>query len=528
MILKKPYAFLIKRFRLIHIILTVLIAFILIKSYNLYSFFSRYVTSVYTTLNDAVPSNYITIFMFLVSILIIVLSSSIYFLMKKKEKPRLLYIILSTYYLIYLAIIIYYFVLLKGMESMALSIRDAMLYRDLALILFLPQIVFLVLSLIRGVGFDIKKFNFSKDLKELDIKEEDNEEFEFILGLEGYKYKRQFRRKLREFKYYVLENKFVFTILTGLTILVLAIVLIINFTVYNRTYGRKQKVSANNLTIQVNNAFLTNTDYTGQIIEEGKYFLVVNITFKNASGYTTVLNLSSYQLRTSNDIIYPTISRNNYFIDLGAGYQKEKIENGTTTTYILVYELNEKQKSNHYTLRIIDEIDYKAGSINSKYKNILLRPTIYDSIETVSTNPLNTKINLYESILNNSSIEVNSYEFYNKFTYTYEACIRSNCSNKTDVVTPSAIKNKTLLVLTGSLNMDNNSTFATNSKNTLSFFDAFVQIKYDDKYSKVSNKTPSSILGKYILEVDSGVKNAKKIDLYITTRDKRYIINLKP
>ena len=528
MIFKKPYAFLIKKFRLIHIIITILIAFILIKSYNLYSFFSRYVSSVYTTLNDSTPSNYITIFMFLISILIVVLSSSIYFLMKKKEKPRLLYIILSIYYLSYLAIIIYYFVLLKGLESVALSIRDAMVQRDLALIVFLPQIAFLVLSLIRGIGFDIKKFNFSKDLKDLDINEEDNEEFEFVLGLEDYKYKRMFRRKIREFKYYVLENKFVFTILTGLTILVLIIILVFNFTVYNKTYGKKQKINANNLTMQVNNAFLTNVDYKGQIIEKDKYFLVLNMTFSNTSGYSTVLNLSSYQLRISNDIIYPTLSRNNYFLDLGAGYQKEKIENGSTSTYILVYELNEKQKSSKYTLRIIDEIEYKAGSINPKYKNISLRPKVYDSIETVGTSPLKTKVNLYESILDNSSITIDAYELFSKYTYSYEACIRSYCSNKTDVVAPSATKNKTLLVLTGILSLDNSSTFATNSKNTLSFFDAFVQIKYDDKYSLVSNKTPSSILGKYILEVDGGVKNAKKLDLYITTRDKRYIINLKP
>lgn len=528
MILKKPYAFLIKKFRLIHIIITILTGFILIKSYNLYSFFSRYVSSVYTTLNDATPSNYITIFMFLISILIVVLSSSIYFLMKKKKKPHLLYIVLSTYYLVYLAIIIYYFALLKGMESVALSIRDAMIYRDLALIVFLPQVVFLILSLIRGVGFDIKKFNFSKDLKDLDINEEDNEEFEFVFGLEDYKYKRTFRRKIREFKYYVLENKFVFTILTGLTILVLTIILVINFTVYNRTYGRKQKINANNLTMQVNNAFLTNVDYTGQVIEKGKYFLVLNITFTNTSGYSTVLNLSSYQLRISNDIIYPTLSRNNYFVDLGAGYQKEKIENGSTASYILVYELNEKQKAKKYTLRVVDEIIYKTGSINSKYKNISLRPNIYDSIETVGTSPLKTKVNLYESILDNSSIIIDSYELYSKFTYSYEACIRSYCSNKTDVVVPSATKNKTLLVLTGNLNLDNNSSFVTNAKNTLSFFDAFVQIKYDDKFSLVSNKTPSSILGKYVLEVDNGVKNAKKLDLYITTRDKRYIINLKP
>lgn len=527
MILKKPYAFLIKRFRLIHILITILIGFLLVKSYNLYNFFSRYVGNVYATLSDANPSNYITVFMFLVAILIVSLSLSIFFLMKKKEKPRLLYILLSSYYLFYLVFIIYYFTLLKGLDSSALSIKDAMLYRDLALIVFLPQIAFLIVTGIRGLGFDIKKFNFTKDLKELDIEEADSEEFEFVLGVEGYKYKRVFRRKLREFKYYVLENKFIFSILVGLFIVSMSIVLILNFTVYNRTYGKRQKVTANNLSIQVNNSYLTNIDYTGQIIEKGKYFLVVNMTFTNTSGLSTVLNLSSYELKLPGKTIYPTLSRNNYFVDLGAGYQKEKIENGKSATYILVYELSDNETQKKYTMRIVDEIEYNAGSINSKYKNISLKPSVYNSVDIVKETGLNDQVTMYESILNNSSITIESIDFSSKYTYTYEACIRSNCSNKTDVVVPDATKNKTLLILSGNLVLDGNSTFANNLKTSLSFFDAFVQIKYDDKMSFVTNKTPSSILGKFILEVDNAVKNAKKVDMYITARNKRYIVHLK-
>ena len=38
-VIKKPYAFLIKRFRLIHLILTGLIVYLLAKTYNIYSYF---------------------------------------------------------------------------------------------------------------------------------------------------------------------------------------------------------------------------------------------------------------------------------------------------------------------------------------------------------------------------------------------------------------------------------------------------------------------------------------------------------
>lgn len=527
MILKKPYAFLIKRFRLIHLILTIFIAYLLIRSFRLISFFNRYVSNVYATLADAIPSNYITIFMFLIVIVIISFSLAMYLLMKRKDKPKNLYVGLSIYYLIYFGSLIAYFILFKNMESSALSIRDAMIIRDISILITLPQFVFLILSFIRAVGFDIKKFNFSKDLKELDLTQEDNEEFEFVLGIDSYKYARFLRRRLREFKYYALENKFMFTILMCLVVFTIAILFIMHFTVYNKTYNKNQKVHANNLTLQVNNSFLTNMDYSGNTISKGKYFLVVNTTFSNDSGLTTVLNLSSYALETRAGKVYPTISRNNYFIDLGAGYAKEKIENGTSSTYILVYELNSKQLKSRYNLKIVDEVEYKAGTINSKTKNILLNPKNYNRIESVGKYNVGTPVTMYESVLNNSSLLINSYSFDNKFTYNYEACVRSNCQEKTDVVSADFTKDKTLLILDGSLSVDENSTYAKNLKTSLSFFDAFVKIRYDGNVSEVKNATPKSLVDKFVLQVDSAVSRAEKIELLVIVRDKQYTINLK-
>lgn len=527
MILKKPYAFLIKRFRLIHLFLTFFIAYLLSRSFNIYSFLSRYVTNVYSTLGDASPSNYITTFMFLTCILIVAFSLSMYLLMRKKDKPSTLYVLLSIYYVAFLIVLIAYYVILKGMEGVSVSIKDAMIYRDIILIVTLPQIAFLVVSFIRGVGFDIKKFNFSKDLKELDIAEEDSEEFEFVLGVDSYKYKRFINRRIREFKYYVLENKFMFTILMGLAGVIFVLITILNLTVYNRVYGRNQRVNVNNLTLRVNNSYLTNMDYMGNIIENGKYFLIVNTTFTNKSGNSTVLNLSSYELKTKHGTVTPTISRNNYFVDLGAGYQKEKIENGTDATYILVYELNDNQKANKYTLHIIDQVNYKVGSINTKAKDVSLKPRIYDKITNVGTYYTGSPITMYDSLLENTSLQIDSFKFDSKFTYKYEACIRTSCSNKTDVVVADAAKSKTLLILNGKLSLDKSSTFAENRKTTLSFFDAFVKIRYDDKIAYVTNRTPKSLTEGFILEVDNGAKNAKNVDLVITVRNKEYVLKLK-
>lgn len=465
--------------------------------------------------------------MFLIAIIVVVFSLAMYLLMRKKDKPRNLYVALSSYYILYFIGLILYFVLFKSMESAQLTIRNAMIIRDITLIIMLPQAILLALSLIRGVGFDIKKFNFSKDLKELDIAEEDNEEFEFVFGVDSYKYFRALRRRIREFKYYVLENKFMFTILMGLTCSIFVILIILNFTVYNRTYNKNQKVFANNLTLQVNNSFLTNISYDGTEIKENTYFLIVNITFSNKTGQSTVLELQNYELHTNSGKVYPTLSRNNYFVDFGAGYSKEKIEKNSSQTYILVYEIPKKDVAKKYTLRIIDEVEYKAGTIHSKHKNIKLKPTSYTTLKTKDSYTLGTPITMYDSILQNTSLLVNSYEFKNKLTYKYEACIGANCKNMSDVVTADAAKAKTLLILNGNLQLDKNSTFAKNKKTSLSFFDAFVQVKYDGKIGPVINATPKSITDKYILQVDENVAKSKSIELVITIRNLEYILKLK-
>ena len=527
MILKKPYAFLIKSFRFIHIILTVLINYLLYSTYNIYSFFSRYVENVYATLSDAVPSNYINIFMILISVLIIAFSLAMHLLMRKKEKPKTLYTVLTVYYMVYLVAIVLCFSLFKSLDSSTLSLKNAMIYRDVTLIFMLPQFIFVLFSLIRGLGFDIKKFNFSKDLKELNLSDSDNEEFEFVLGLDTYKYTRFMRKKAREFKYYVLENKFAFTILASLASVIFVTIIILNFTVYNKTFNEKQRINANNMILEINNSFLTNLNYKGEKISEDKYFLVVNISFTNNSGAAKVLDLTNYEIIVEDKKIIPTLSMNSHFVDLGAGYSKEKINNDSEEIFILVYELTKKQIKKSYILNIIDEIEYNAGTMNTKTKKIELTPNRHVQVDEQTTKNLNEHLTMYESVLNDSSLTINSFQFQNKYTFTYQACIRSGCSTKTDIVKANASKAKTLLILNGKLNLDANSNFLKNKKTSLTFFDAFVQIKYDGKLTSVLNVTPSTLTEQYILEVDDKVTKAKDIDLIITIRNKRYTINIK-
>ena len=82
---------------------------------------------------------------------------------------------------------------------------------------------------IRSLGFDVKKFNFKSDLKELEITDKDSEEIELNLNFQTYKAERTIRRFIRELKYYYLENKKVIYIIGA------ALVIILGFLIYKNT-----------------------------------------------------------------------------------------------------------------------------------------------------------------------------------------------------------------------------------------------------------------------------------------------------
>ena len=529
MVLKKPYAFLIKNFRIIHLVLTFLIGYLFVKTYNIYSFFDRYVDNVFSALSDALPTNYVTVFMFLVSIIIVSFSLAMYLLMKQKKKPKAFYVWSCAYYVVYFISTIVYFMIFKNIEIRSISIQSAMIIKDITLILFLPQIVFLIMSLIRGVGFDIRKFNFSKDLKELNVEVADSEEFEFVLGVDSYKYFRFLRRKLREFKYYVLENKFMFTIITGLLTGIFLIVVIVNYTVFRRSYSVNQKFTVNNIKMTLNNSYLTNLDFNGNIIEKDKYYVVSNFTFTNDTGTSTVIDLTKYSLKTKERSVYPILSKNENFVDLGAGYSKERIIPGNSENYILVFEISKKEISRKYKLDIINSVEYSPGSLNAKTKRIGLKPKKGIKLQEEGSYKLNKKVELNESVLDNSYIELTSAKNQNEFLYKYETCVRANCSDVTDIITADYTRGKTLLVIKGKVSLDENSSFELNKKNRKTFFDAFAKIKYDNNISDVKDLTPETLENQsiHILEVDDGIANASTAEMLLTIRNKRYVIGLK-
>ena len=85
MILRKPYAFLIKHFKLIHLVITGILFYLVLKYRDVYVFLRKCVTDNAYKYNALEYIDY-TIYIFI--LIAILLLGGIYFLLKYKDKPR--------------------------------------------------------------------------------------------------------------------------------------------------------------------------------------------------------------------------------------------------------------------------------------------------------------------------------------------------------------------------------------------------------------------------------------------------------
>ena len=100
MILRKPYAFLIKNFKKIHLILTILMIYITYKCNHILAFFNEYIEERVYEYTGKLAISYINIYMYIIIILIIIVVVSILILMRQKKKPIFLYLFMIIFYLV--------------------------------------------------------------------------------------------------------------------------------------------------------------------------------------------------------------------------------------------------------------------------------------------------------------------------------------------------------------------------------------------------------------------------------------------
>ena len=236
------------------------------------------------------------------------------------------------------------------------------------------------------------------DLKELEIEASDAEEVELTVGIETYKAKRSIRRFIREFSYYIKENTFIFICIISIVGLVIGTSIFMNLNVYHKVYKENKVIPYKTFNIKVNKSYLTNKDYSGKVILNDKYYLVLNVNISNRSTINNKIKLTDFRLKINNDNIYPTKNKMEYFVDLGTPYKEDKIKANSNDNYLLIYELDSNQIRKNYIIKILDSIDYTVGDLKAKYKDVKVIPQNLENKTEKKETSINEEVSLNNSI----------------------------------------------------------------------------------------------------------------------------------
>ncbi len=534
MILKKPYGFLIKRFRIIHIILTLLTIYIAVSSRQILTFIRTFISNGYSvTVVDNMSSQYISWTLYLTIFLVIISLIAIFILLRSKKKPNKIYMAAIIYYAILLVFVFIAAFLIDGLKESLWSTAAARTYRDIAQLIYYPQFFFIIVLGIRSLGFNVKQFDFKNDLKELEITDEDSEEIELNINFQTYKAERFIRRFIREFYYYYLENKMIFNIIFAVVVVITIFLAFKSYEKIRYTYDEGESFSYEGLRINVTDSMLTNIDQSGNAIVDGRYYLVLKLEITNNNSNYTYLDYDNLKIYIGNDYINPSLDIGNYFIDFGDPYMGERIDAGDSRTYIIPYILTEKQVHNTYRLTIYTGPAQKSRNFMAVTINVNLRPTRIMDVDVVRSARLNETVSFSSTYLNNASLAINSVQIANRYEYQYEACYQETCRNYTGLVLAGTANQmgQTLLIMDYDFTMDTESAAYENIKNITTFTSNFITLEYvlfEKTYEvDVINVTPSRVNDKLILQTTDAIEYAEEVNLLITIRNRCYKINLK-
>lgn len=527
MILRKPYAILIKNFKLIHFFMALLMGYLFYKTNMILSFFTEYLSSVATTITNEVTSSLFNPILVLVIILIILASAIILALMFFKNKPVKFYI---YNILTYVLLAIFYYVTFTYVKSLELGLIDVRILKvlhDLSLVALFIQGLGLLIVIVRTTGFDIKSFDFKKDLEELDIDVADNEEFEVEMEFDTDKIKRRINKKIRHAKYIYIENKMVINILILFVIFISSLLIYLNIGVYNKVFKLNEAFKTNEFIFNFTNSYQTKYDYRSKVVKKDYELVVVKLKLKNLYTKEKPLNTGNFYLDVGGYKYYHTLIYKDKVSDIGVSYRDQNITTDFSD-YLLVFEIPKSRINKKMILNYTD-IDRKVIKIN-------VTPVSLNKRTEVTKSNLNEELKFTESILKDTTLVLNGYEFSDTFTLNYDYCINNDCYNFVEYLTKTVGNNtsSTILKLSGNLGLDEEIK-STKFNNLFKFIKYFGTIKYEiagttktiNPNNLVQLKPKKAISKDCYIEVPSELNLADKIDIEFNIRNKIYIYNIK-
>lgn len=522
MILRKPYAFLIKNFKIIHFILSVLMSIIIYKFTNILSFFNEYLASKPNIINKNVASSLypksIVIYMVIVLVFAIIIMS----LMQWKKKPITFYSYLIFTIIGSGAILFYSYNIVLTLEEGLVAVKTLRTVRDLSIVSIIAESLSLIILIVRAMGFDVKKFDFGKEM--LKVNDSDREEFEFDVSFDSDKFKRNFRRNMRNIKYTYKENKLLINLVLGVIFAVICAIIYININIYNKKYDENTTVSVDGFTFGITSSSYTKFDNRGNIMSDDSSYIITNLKIKSNLDDSKSIDINNFKLYI--DKKEYDISNNKNLFDLGKIYTNQNISKNFES-YILIFEIPNEELDKKITLL------YKANSgKNIKFK---ISAENIDKKDEINEYKLNDTVDFKDSLIDGTKLIFNGYDVQDKFKVEYNFCINNNCNDSYEYIYRTLTGNydKTILKLnyvyeTGSRKIDG-------VDNIYSLINKMAIINYSIGNNTYTNaiglkeiKPNNVLLSKTLfLEVDENIKNADSITISFRLRNKVYNYKLK-
>lgn len=531
MILRKPYAILIKYFKVIHLFICAIIGYLIYRTSGVLSFFNGYSTSLESVIGQSTIKSLLNGVSILLPLFIVVLSAVILYLMRYKKKPVLFYIFNIISYIFVAAIFYYANGVLNDMYIKVVDIRIVMLVRDLITGVMVVEWITLIVSVVRATGFDIKKFNFGQDLEELDIDAKDREEFEVNIEIDTDKLKRGWNRSLRHTQYIYKENKTIINIVVAVVIVFLLGFGYREIFVKNKVYSESEFFTGDGFNMQIRGSYITDKSGTGTVINKKNTYVLVQLSIQNTYGTDRKFDISRPVVVIDGKKYYNDIKEAESFIEFGDTYYGEALDK-EEHTYLLIYQIPKKEILKKMQFQFIDQ--GSSGKIDEVTK-FQLEPTDLTGTKDEKIVNLGKELTFKDSILNGSKLKITGIDIAETFKVGYKYCLDDgNCIDSNEYITPTVDEYyKYILKVKGTFQLSKESKIT--NLDIAGLLEKYGTLEYTIDGKKKTTNIPmkklkpkrATLQKEGYVEVISEVKNASSITLKLTLYNTTYSYKLK-
>lgn len=530
MVFRKPFAFIIKHFKAFHVVMFLTTLFIMYNANQIRSLIRSLISQ--NAFTYAGAQYYTNSPVFIVCLIGLTAVGLIYWLFTVRKKDLKYYTLVIGYYVLSMAGFYYLFDKITILSQKDVSLDDLSIIRDVSTLILLVSIPILIMSLIRSIGFNIKQFNFSKDIKELEITDKDSEEFEILIGQNNYKYLRRIRKTIRETRYAILEHLFIISISVGALLIVGAVSFGYKYYQDHKIVAHSEISTVNGVYYVVNNTYITARNLNGNQIKSNSKYVIINISMKNMTQQEKLVDLNQFSIQTGRLIYRPVSFLQSDFNDLGV-YINDKtiIPNDSFLTGIIIFEIPLSMNVSNFTLKILKDYYSSKDDFIVNFEKFAANGYILD--EEIKEEKVDIGAKYDSSIFrdNKVSFTINKAYLADAYNDKYVICqTKDKCTTKTQLIKPDKLTNTTMLVVdyTGAVNGDASYYDAIGDMD--SFFNSFAHIEYVvgvEKFKSGGEVIMSGINGKAFILLDRKATKASSIDLVFSFRNSTIKVPVK-